>query len=152
MIITNDISNVEVKEIDSFSYTENGNQLPCISVILKNKKEVQMELSDAFLIHKCNEFLRSLNLICEELVEFRGFEGGFGYIALIENCSKLFGIRKVMEDVTGMEYSRIDVTAEQVRSCILDRLSSKYKRNVLEEAYQTSTLDKYVAEALTYFK
>lgn len=152
MIITNDISNVEVNEIDSFTYTENTKQQRCISVLLKNNKEFQMVLSDAFFIHKCNVFLRSLNIQCEEWIAFRGWEGGAGYIALIQNSNDLFQIRKVMEAVTGMEYSQIDVTAEQVRSCMLDRLSTKYKHNVLEEAYEKDTLDKYVAEALTYFK
>ena len=152
MIITNDINNVDLKEIKGFSYTENGQGKPCISVELNNNKEVQMALSDAFFIHKCNEFLRSLNVQGDEWIGFRGFDGGLGYIELIKSCNQLFGIRKVMEDVTGKEYSQIGLMASQVRSCILDKLSSKYKRNVLQEAYQTNTLDRYVTEALTYLK
>lgn len=152
MIITNDISNIEAKDIDSFTFTENGKQQPCISVMLKSNKEVQMSFSDGYSIHKCNEFLRSLNVINEDFICFRGFDGGLGYIELIKSCNDLFQIRKVMESVTGMEYSHIGLMASQVRSCILDKLSSKYKRNVLQEAYQTNTLGKYVAEALTYLK
>ena len=57
-----------------------------------------------------------------------------------------------MEDVTGKEYSQIGLMASQVRSCILDKLSIKYNRNVLQQAYQTNTLDRYVTEALTYSK
>ncbi|HHZ05797.1 MAG TPA: hypothetical protein GX401_03245 [Clostridiales bacterium] len=152
MIITNDISSIEAKDIDSFTFTENDKQQPCISVMLKRNKEVQMALSDGFGIHKCNEFLGSLNVINEEFICFHGFEGGLGYIELIKNCNELFQIRKVMEDVTGKEYSHIGLMASQVRSCILDKLSIKYKRNVLQEAYQTNTLGKYVAEALTYLK
>lgn len=152
MIITNDISSIEAKDIDSFTFTENDKQQPCISVMLKRNKEVQMPLSDAFCIHKCNEFLRSLNIMDEEFICFHGFDGGFGYIELIKSCNQMFGIRKVMEDVTGKEYSQIGLMASQVRSCILDKLSIKYNRNVLQEAYQTNTLDLYVTEALTYLK
>jgi len=152
MIITNDINNVDLKEISGFSCTENGQGKPCISVELNNNKVVQMPLSDGFGINKCNEFLCSLNVMDEELIRFRGFDGGLGYIELIKNCNSLFEIRKIMEAVTGKEYSQIGLMASQVRSCILDKLSTKYKLNVLQEAYQTNTLDRYVAEALTYLK
>lgn len=151
MTITNILEMINPEEIIEISY-HTFEEYYFLDVHLTGNRKVKLPLQTGFQIHQCNEFLRSLNLRCAEFIEYRGFEGGLGYIELIKNCSALFQIRKVMEAVTGMEYSQIDVTAEQVRSCMLDRLSTKHKRNVLTEAHQTNTLDKYVAEALTYFK
>ena len=147
MLKTNVLEIINLNEVANFILKPNNNNDPCISVEMVNGDLIQMTLTTGFEIHCCNEFLRSLKVIPDDRIAFKHYEG---YDRTITYCNRLFEIRKIMEAVTGKEYSQINVIACDVHSCILDKLSSKYKRNMLQEAYQTNTLDRYVAEAITY--
>ena len=98
-------------------------------------------LDNAFGIHKCNEFLRSLNLGND--IEFVTYEQ---YKTEIDNCFNLLMVKRVL-DKNGIANK---ITPWEVWGLLLDHVSEKYHVNVVIE--YKDKLEPYIIEALKIFE
>ena len=96
-------------------------------------------LMNAFQIHRCNEFLRSLNL--GDVIEFQSYSQ---YSYQIAFSIKLLKIKRLMDAIGGADGV---TTAVEVYEMLLDELSNKYNCNLLEKPLDE--LVPYIKEIIT---
>lgn len=125
-----------------------GNPLFCVETY--SEGEIQSSLTDAFEIHYCNEFLRSLNLIPAELISYSTYPA---YCQTVQHLNRLLKIKRAMETVADKPYSEMNVIANQVYQIILNRLLAKHHvaSKGFDAAMQKRPLEEWVSEALAYF-
>lgn len=146
----NVLENIKADDVISIAFDESAvTGEPMICVETYSDGEVQQKITEGFEIFNCNEFLRSLNLVKPDYVEFTSFAI---YKVIINNLNKYLGIKRVMEKVSGVKYDDIKIYAGDVYSCILDRLLAKHHMALdgWEKAMQKRPLEEWVKEAITY--
>lgn len=152
MKIINVLENIKAEDVVSVMLdfgVSSGNPMICVET--NSQDEIQQEITTAFELHWCNEFLRSLNLMPTEEIAFATYPF---YVLLVRMCNRFLKIRKVMEEVSGMKYDEIGILASQVYDCILNRLLAKHHiaSKGFDAAMQKRPMTEWVAEAITYFR
>lgn len=152
MKIINVLENIKAEDVVSVMVdfgVSSGNPMICVET--NSQGEIQQEITTAFELHWCNEFLRSLNLMPTEEIAFATYPF---YVLLVRMCNRFLKIRKVMEEVSGMKYDEIGILASQVYDCILNRLLAKHHiaSKGFDAAMQKRPMTEWVAEAITYFR
>ena len=95
--------------------TEEGT--PAICVITNESEAIKHPLTNAFEIHECNEFLKSLNM--EDIhIEFYSYEH---YSGLIETCAEMLNVQRIMK----RQRSLGKAPANEVHSVVLDTLEDE---------------------------
>lgn len=122
---------------------------PLICIETYSEGEIQQPLTNAFEVHYCNEFLRSLNLIPAELISYSTYSA---YCQTVQHLNRLLKIKRAMETVADKPYSEMNVIANQVYQIILNRLLAKHHMasKGFDVAMQKRPLEEWVKEALAY--
>jgi len=144
------IANIRKIYIDGIIKENEENKFPGFIVVLNSDEVIKHDISTAFRIRDCNEFLKSLHLL-EEEIEFSSYQL---YDVQVSICNKLLEIRRLMENITGQKYDDIGILSEKVHLCILDRLLAKHHlaSKGWETAMQKRPLEEWVKEAIEYLK
>lgn len=122
---------------------------PLICIETYSEGEIQQPLTNAFEVHYCNEFLRSLNLIPAELISYSTYSA---YYQTVQHLNRLLKIKRAMETVADKPYSEMNVIANQVYQIILNRLLAKHHMasKGFDVVMQKRPLEEWVKEALAY--
>ena len=131
-----DVSKITVSNIQHMEL-----QKPGVVVTMDDGQAFLFPLMTSFQIHRCNEFLRSLNL---------GRDVSFGSISqygfLVESCMNQLRIQRIMDSMELPD----GLTPDEVYFTILGRLSTKHKMNLI--AAKVDYLEAYVHEAVQIIK
>lgn len=118
-----------------------------VVVTMNDGQAFLFPLMNAFQIHRCNEFLRSLNLGMDIEFYYNGSMASINqYAFLIENCMNALKVKRIMASLKVPD----DITPNDVNCLILGRLSNKYKKNLIAE--KVNHLEAYVREAVQMIK
>lgn len=148
MKITNVLENIKADDVISVRIDTGvygGKPILCVGTC--NQGEVQHPLTNGIEVFYSNEFLRSLNLMPDELI-------GFGtyplYDRTVHYLNRLIEIKRAMETVTNKPYKEIDILANRVYETILNRLLAKHHlaSDGFDAAMKKRPLKEWVAEAL----
>jgi len=112
-----------------------------VVVTMNDGQAFLFPLMNAFQIHRCNEFLRSLNLGMDIW-----YDSIKQYSWQVEDCMNTLRIKRIMDTMEIPD----DITPDDVNCLILGRLSTKYKKNLIVE--QVNNLEVYVKEAVQMIK
>lgn len=119
--------------------------------VVTNKENVTQALTSGWELFKCNEFLKSLHVYPDECIQFVNYNN---YSTMVDCINRLLEYKRIMEDLTQTKYADIDISAYQVYNVVLNRLLAKHRMENI--GYYTATakrpLEKWIAEAMTYFK
>lgn len=119
--------------------------------VVTNKESITQPLTNGWELFKCNEFLKSLNVCPDEYVHFENY---VNYSDTVDFINRLIEYKHIMEELTQTRYADIDILAYQVYSVVLNRLLAKH--HMAKMGYFTAIvkrpLEKWIAEAMTYFK
>lgn len=131
-----DVNKITVSRIKNMEL-----QKPGVVVTMDDGQAFLFPLMTSFQIHRCNEFLRSLNLGMD--VYFGSFEQ---YIFLVESCMNQLRIQRIMDSLELPD----GLTPDEVYFTVLGRLSTKHKKNLI--AAKVDYLKAYVHEAVQIIK
>lgn len=119
--------------------------------VVTNKEYVTQPLTNGWELFNCNEFLRSLQVYPAECIRFDDY---VTYSKTVDCINRLLEYKRIMEDLTQIKYADIDISAYQIYSVVLNRLLAKH--HMAKMGYFTAIakrpLEKWIAEAMTYFK
>lgn len=141
----NVLDNIGANDIIAMRIDTSNQDLPAFIIETNDKGIVVQSLDEGFKVHRCNEFLRSLNLVSD--IQFTTY---VAYDRTVKYLNKLLVIRKVMEEVSSVPYDDIGYSAQQVHQVILNCLLSKHRMasKGWNEAMNRRPLKDWVAEAL----
>lgn len=141
----NVLDNIGANDIIAMRIDTSNQDLPTFIIETNDKGIVVENLDEGFKVHRCNEFLRSLNLVSD--IQFTTY---VAYDRTVKFLNKLLVIRKVMEEVSSVPYDDIGYSAQQVYQVILNCLLSKHRMasKGWNEAMNRRPLKDWVAEAL----
>lgn len=141
----NVLDNIGANDIIAMRIDTSNQDLPAFIIETNDKGIVVQNLDEGFKVHRCNEFLRSLNLVSD--IQFTTY---VAYDRTVKFLNKLLVIRKVMEEVSSVSYDDIGYSAQQVYQVILNCLLSKHRMasEGWNEAMNRRPLKEWVAEAL----
>lgn len=141
---TNLLEKINLEEI--VAITSSGtNGKHYVNVTLQNGDIIRHSMNDAFGIHYCNEFIRSLKVYDEAYLEECLHNHIHLYEKIISDCNYLIHIKKVLDLL-----HRTDITANQIYLCILNRILPKHNVSY-DEAILHRPLKEWVQEAVIYF-
>ena len=127
-----DVSKITVSRIRNMELQKHG-----VLVTMNDGQAFLFPLVTSFQIHRCNEFLRSLNL---------GMDVSFGsvgqYTFLVQSCMNELRIQRIMDSLELPD----GLTPDEVYFTVLGRLSTKHKMNLI--AAKIDYLEAYVHEAV----
>ncbi len=127
-----DVSKITVSNIQHMEL-----QKPGVVVTMNDGQAFLFPLMTSFQIHRCNEFLRSLNL---------GMDVSFGsvgqYKFLVQSCMNELRIQRIMDSLELPD----GLTPDEVYFSILGKLSNRHKMNLI--AAKIDYLEAYVHEAV----
>lgn len=133
-----DVSKITVSKIQNMEL-----QKPGVLVTLDNGQAFLFPLMTSFQIHRCNEFLRSLNLGMEIWFPYDGSMASINqYAFLVKNCMNTLRIKRIMDSLELPD----GVTPDEVNFIVLGRLSNKDKVNLI--AALVDNLEAKVHEAV----
>jgi len=121
----------------------NGNPVFQILTDVDNSGIYEIDLTNAFYIHKACEFLRSLELGDETSIEFKSF---MSFSIIINYSMKLLNIKKIMKE---MNYTGVLLPAD-IHSDMITRQSNRYGCNVLED--YADDLKPWIQKAITFLE
>ena len=141
----NVLDNIGANDIIAMRIDTSNQDLPAFIIETNDKGIVVQNLDERFKVHRCNEFLRSLNLVSD--IHFTTY---VAYDRTVKFLNKLLVIRKVMDEVSSVSYDDIGYSAQQVYQVILNCLLSKHQMasEGWNEAMNRRPLKEWVAEAL----
>ncbi len=133
-----DVSKINVSNIQDMELQKAG-----VVVTLDNGQAFLFPIMTSFQIHRCNEFLRSLNLGMEIGFYYDGSMDSINqYDFQVRNCMNTLRIKRIMDSMDIPD----GVTPDEVYFIILGRLSNRHKMNLI--AAKVSHLEAYVHEAV----
>ncbi len=131
-----DVSKITVSRIQNMEL-----QKPGVVVTMDDGQAFLFPLMTSFQIHRCNEFLRSLNLGRDV-----SFASVGQYSFLVESCMNELRIQRIMDSLELPD----GLTPDEVYFIVLGRLSTKHKKNLI--AAKVGYLEAYVHEAVQIIK
>lgn len=131
-----DVSKITVSSIQNMEL-----QKPGVVVTMDDGQAFLFPLMTSFQMHRCNEFLRSLNLGMDVLFASVG-----QYSFLVESCMNQLRIQRIMDSLELPD----GLTPDEVYFIVLGRLSTKHKKNLI--AAKVDYLEAYVHEAVQIIK
>jgi hypothetical protein len=117
-----DVNKITVSKIQNMEL-----QKPGVVVTMDDGQAYLFPIMTTFQIHRCNEFLRSLNLGMEIGFYYDGSMDSINqYAFLVKNCMNTLRIKRIMDSLELPD----GVTPDEVNFIVLGRLSNKNKMNL----------------------
>ena len=139
---TADVGRITVERIQNMKLEKVG-----VVVTLDGGQAFLFPLMTSFQIHRCNEFLRSLNLGREIWFHSDGsMDSIHQYAFLVESCMNQLRIKRIMDSLELPD----GITPDEVYFLVLGRLSTKHKMNLI--AAKVDYIEAYVREAVQIIK
>ena len=118
-----DVSKITASRIQNMKLEKLG-----VLVTLDNGQAFLFPLMTSFQIHRCNEFLRSLNLGMEIWFPYDGSIASINqYAFMISNCMNTLRIKRMMDSIELPN----GVTPDELNFIVLGTLSNKDKVNLI---------------------
>lgn len=136
-------TNEDVRAIEISKIQDMELQKPGVVVTMNDGQAFLFPIMTSFQIHRCNEFLRSLNLGMEIGLYYDGSMDSINqYAFMVRNCMNTLRIKRIMDSLELPD----GVTPDEVNFIVLGRLSKKDKVNLI--AALVDNLEAKVHEAV----